>query len=81
MSQNMTNLEGIVRVQTQKCPPAGDRLMIDCVLSWRLSNSGECPSMKHRDPFLGFYFLLSPAFYLSLPLSLSFSWVGCEAQD
>lgn len=57
MSQHMTNLEGIVRVQTQKCPPAGDCLMIDRLLSWRFSNSGECPSMKHRDPFLGFYLL------------------------
>lgn len=57
MSQHMTNLEGIVRVQTQKCPPAGDRLMVDRLLSWRFSNSGECPSMKHRDPFLGFYLL------------------------
>lgn len=71
----MTNLEGIVKVQTQKCPPAGDRLMNDYSSSWRFSNSGDCPSMKHRDPVF-WVFNLILLVYSSLSQS---SWrVGCD---
>lgn len=69
MSQIMTNVEGVVRVQTRQCPSAGDRLAIDNSPSWRFSDSGECPSMKHRDPVSGQPFFCSSSLFIFPSLS------------